>query len=136
MRHGWTISRILIVLGVALGGFTRHARGGEPTDDRLGMRTVPIVLLTRSDVQRDLKLDPKQVDVCRQRGSCIYDRAARLSGRKDAGATGGAKGGRSRNECSGSTTISPPNSLTASSRSICSGKVHRRCSAGHSSMKA
>jgi hypothetical protein len=86
MRHGWAVFRTLIVLGVGLGGFTPHARGSDLGDDRLGMRTVPIVLLTRSDVQKDLKLDTRQIAACRQAMVALYDRAALLKGRKDAGA--------------------------------------------------
>ena len=86
MRHGWTVFPTLIVLGLGLCGFTRPARGGEPLDDRLGMRTVPIFLLTRSDVQADLKLDPKQVAMCRRGAIALQRRASLLRGRKDAGA--------------------------------------------------
>ena len=57
MRQGSTVATALIVLGLTVAGFTPIARSGEPLDDRLGIRTVPIFLLTRSDVQADLKLD-------------------------------------------------------------------------------
>ena len=87
MRHGWTVFPTLIVLGMGLSGFTRPARGGEPLDDRLGTRTVPIFLLTRSDVQADLKLDPKQIAICRRGAIALQRRALLLRGRKDAGAT-------------------------------------------------
>ena len=66
MRHGWTVFRTLVILGVGLGGFTRNARGGELADDRLGIQMSPIVLLARSDVQKDLNLDPRQVAACRR----------------------------------------------------------------------
>ncbi len=86
MRHGWTVFRTLIILGVGLCGFTRHAHGGELADDRLGMQTAPILLLTRSDVQKSLNLEPRQIAACRQAAVALYDRAALLKGRKDAGA--------------------------------------------------
>jgi hypothetical protein len=86
MRHGWTVFRTLVVLGVGLGGFTRNALGGELADDRLGMQIAPIVLLARSDVQRDLNLEPRQIAACRRAAGALYDRAALLKGRKDAGA--------------------------------------------------
>ena len=86
MRHGWTVFPTLIILGLGLCGFAKPARGGEPLDDRLGMRTVPIFLLTRSDVQADLKLDPKQVAICGRAAVALQRRAMLLRGRKDAGA--------------------------------------------------
>jgi hypothetical protein len=91
MRHGWKIARSLIIMGVVLCGLTRHALGGEPTDDRLGMRTVPILLLSRSDVQKDLNLGPKQSIECKQAALKFYDRAFRLKGRKDPGAQAARK---------------------------------------------
>ena len=86
MRHGWTVVRTLIILGTGLCGFSPRVQGGELTDDRLGIRTVPILLLTRSDVQRALNLEPKQGAECRRAAFALYDRAAVLRGRKDAGA--------------------------------------------------
>jgi hypothetical protein len=87
MRHGWTVFPTLIILGLGLCGFAKPARGGEPLDDLLGRRTVPIFLLTRSDVQADLKLDPKQVAICSHAAITLQHRALRLRGRKDAGAS-------------------------------------------------
>jgi hypothetical protein len=86
MRHRWTVFPTLIILGLGLCGFAKPARGGEPLDDLLGRRTVPIFLLTRSDVQADLKLDPKQVAICGHAAITLQHRALRLRGRKDAGA--------------------------------------------------
>ena len=86
MRHGWAVFRTLVVLGVALGGFTQHAFGGELADDHLGMQMSPLVLLCASDVQKDLNLDRGQIAVCRRATVAFYDRAALLKGRKDAGA--------------------------------------------------
>ena len=97
MRHGWTVFRTLIVLGLALGGFARHAHAGEPTDDRLGIRTTPLLLLTRADVQKDLGLSPQQGEQCKHAALAFYDRAVRLRGRKDA-ARSRAKGDRSADE--------------------------------------
>ena len=91
MHHGWKIARSLIIMGLAVCGLTGHALGREPTDDRLGMRTVPILLLTRSDVQKDLNLGPKQSTECKQAALKFYDRAFRLKGRKDAGAQAARK---------------------------------------------
>jgi hypothetical protein len=86
MRHGWTVFPTLIVLGLGLCVFSRPARGGEPLDNRLGWRTAPIFLLTRSDVQADLKLDAKQVAICGRAAAELQRRALPLRGRKDSGA--------------------------------------------------
>lgn len=86
MRHGSTLFRTLILVVLGVGGFTGYALGGELADDRLGMRTVPILLLTRSDVQKALNLEPQQVATCRRAAVALYDRAALVKGRKDAGA--------------------------------------------------
>jgi hypothetical protein len=83
MRHGWTIYPILFVSVVAVGGFMPRAEGSEPTDDRLGERTVPILLLVRTDVQVDLKLSPDQVVACHRAAKAFQHRASRLIGRKD-----------------------------------------------------
>ena len=86
MRHGWTVFPTLIFLGLGLCGFSWPARAGEPLDDLLGRRTVPIVLLLRSDVQLDLNLKPKQVMECERAAVSLYDRASGLKGRRDSGA--------------------------------------------------
>jgi hypothetical protein len=87
MCHGWTVFPTLIILGLGFCGFTRPARGGEPLDDRLGTRTAPIILLTRSDIQADLKLDAKQISVCNRAAQALQRQAYLLKGRKDAAAT-------------------------------------------------
>jgi len=78
MRHGWTVLPLLIFFGL---GFARPARGGEPLDQRLGMRTAPIFLLTRSDVQTDLKLDSNQVAECHRAAVALYRKATSLKGK-------------------------------------------------------
>jgi hypothetical protein len=86
MRHGWTIVPGLIVCALELGGFATPAVAGELTDDRLGNRTVPIFLLTRSDIQADLRLKPEQVVECTRAAVAFQRRAFRLVGRKDSAA--------------------------------------------------
>jgi hypothetical protein len=85
MRHGLTVFPTLIILGLGLCGVTRPAHGGEPLDDRLGGRTVPIFLLTRSDIQADLKLTSEQVIECQRAAPAFQRMASRLIGRKDPG---------------------------------------------------
>lgn len=83
MRHGSTVFPTLIILGLGLGGLARSALGGEPLDDRLGRRTVPIFLLTRSEIQADLKLTSEQVTECHRAARTFQRLASRLIGRKD-----------------------------------------------------
>jgi len=85
MRHGSTVVTVLIAMGVALAGFTRVARSGEPLDDRLGIRTAPIVLLIRPDVQADLKLTPAQISESRRAAAALHDKALGLRGKTEAG---------------------------------------------------
>jgi len=82
MRHGWTVVQALVVLGVGLLQFTDFARGAEPLDDRLGIRTAPIFLLTRSDVQADLKIDPKLAAACQRVAASLRHKASALKGSK------------------------------------------------------
>jgi hypothetical protein len=83
MRHGSTIVSTLAVLGLALGGLSSFARSSEPLDDRLGIRTAPIFLLMRPDVQADLRLNASQVSQCTRAAHVFYRRALTL--RKKAG---------------------------------------------------
>ncbi len=82
MRHGWTVVPTLVVFGLALLQFTGRARADEPLDDRLGIRTAPIFLLTRSDIQADLKIDPKLAAACRHVAASIRHKASVLKGAK------------------------------------------------------
>jgi hypothetical protein len=81
MRHGWMVFLLLSFLSLGPLGFARQARGGEPLDQRLGIRTAPIFLLTRSDVQTDLKLDSKQVAECHRAALTLYRKATGLKGK-------------------------------------------------------
>jgi hypothetical protein len=82
MRHGWTVVPTLVVLGLGLSQFTERARGAEPLDDRLGIRTAPIFLMTRSDIQSDLKIDPKLAAACRHVAASLRHKASALKGAK------------------------------------------------------
>ncbi len=53
-------------------------------DSRLGVRTAPILLLSRTDVQADLKLSSEQVLSARRTIADLHARAAALVGRPDA----------------------------------------------------
>jgi len=67
MRHGglWTVLRAVLWLIVGIGGLVqeRAALAQEWTlpDSRQGIRTAPLPLLSRPDVQAELRLDQSQV---------------------------------------------------------------------------
>jgi hypothetical protein len=85
MSHGLTGVRACLLVGVAVLGFTRDARSGDPLDDRLGVRSAPIFLLTRADVQRDLALQDSQVAEIQHEASELYRKARALKGNKASG---------------------------------------------------
>jgi hypothetical protein len=59
----------------------RTAAGSEPLDDRLGMRTPLLFLLVRSDIQKDLGLEPARVAEVNRFAAELYERALSLKGR-------------------------------------------------------
>jgi hypothetical protein len=79
MRHGLTVA--LVGLGFGLLGLARAGESGEPLDDQLGRRIQPIFLLTRVDVQTDLKLLPDQIAGVNQAGEILYRKAQMLRGK-------------------------------------------------------
>ncbi len=86
MRHGSTIAPAFFALGLLLAGWNAAGLAGEPLDDRLGIRTAPIMLLLRSDVQADLQLDAQQVALCRRAAQALYQRALAIKGQTGPGA--------------------------------------------------
>jgi hypothetical protein len=85
MRQGSTVARAAIAIGVTLAGLPPLGRCGEPFDDRLGIRTVPLYLLMRADVQADLKLDPNQVSDSNRAAAVLHAKALGLKGKVGAG---------------------------------------------------
>jgi hypothetical protein len=75
----------MLVLGLAGWAcpFDQSGRAGEWTlpDDRLGIRTAPLLLLSRPDVQGDLKLDRAQILGAQNMINELTRRAAALRGR-------------------------------------------------------
>jgi hypothetical protein len=61
-------------------GAARPITATEPLDDRIGRRVAPIFLLTRSDVQTDLKLVPEQIADANQLSAELHVKAQALRG--------------------------------------------------------
>jgi hypothetical protein len=89
MGSGWlAMAAAWAVAAVACSGLTR-AQGPGPAppralvlgDDRLGTRTAPILLLSRPDVQADLKMETIQVLAAERAILDLHARAAALRGR-------------------------------------------------------
>ncbi len=78
----------LIVLGPSIAASAGPALAAEPvaqrisalTDERFGIRTPPILLLSRPDVRADLGLTPKQTEDAQVEIANLYVRAAALKG--------------------------------------------------------
>ncbi|SRR5579883_520581 len=78
MRHGCIMALATLVL--TLSGAGAQAADDEVMvlDERIGIRTAPILLLARPDVQRELHLDPKQVAGARNTIARLLEEALRL----------------------------------------------------------
>jgi hypothetical protein len=63
MRHGWTVAPagFLLVLAVLGAGPDAPTNPVTVLDERFGVRTAPILLLARPDVQLDLRLEPERI---------------------------------------------------------------------------
>ncbi len=87
VRFRW-IAVLLLVLGHA-----DHARSGDWVlpDSRLGVRTAPLLLLTRPDVQAELRLSPEQVATVERNVADLWSRAAGLRGKSDKEALAGRR---------------------------------------------
>jgi hypothetical protein len=81
MRHAWTVVPALLVFAGGLLASSAPAFGAEPLDERLGIRTAPIFLLSRSDVQADLRMSPTQTAECQRDGAALYRKALGLKGK-------------------------------------------------------
>lgn len=96
MRHGSTrfpavparrallLPRLLTTLVLLLPAAIARAEDWTLPDSRLGVRTAPILLLSRADVQADLKLSGEQILSARRAIADLHARAAALRGRPDA----------------------------------------------------
>jgi hypothetical protein len=73
---------LVVVPGIAALSPAAHA--GDPLDGRRGTRTAPIILLTRQDVQADLRLSPELIADANRTGAEIYQKALALKGKDGA----------------------------------------------------
>lgn len=84
MRHGLIrlLPPFLIIVAIV---FVHPSRAGEThaplPDERLGIRTAPLLLLSRADVRDDLKLTPKQAVEAEKAITDLYVRADDLRGK-------------------------------------------------------
>jgi hypothetical protein len=83
MRHGWIVFQALLVVGMGFIIFETAGLGGEWSlpDGRLGTRTAPILLLSRPDVQVDLRLEPAQIAGARSTINELTRKAMALRGK-------------------------------------------------------
>jgi hypothetical protein len=87
--QGWIVLRALFWVAIGSGPAfvcSTHARAGEWAlpDSRLGIRTAPLLLLSRPDVQADLRLDREQILGAQVTINELTRRAQALRGRTGA----------------------------------------------------
>jgi hypothetical protein len=87
-RHGWFVKTALLWVVTPLAGILLDATGraGEWTlpDNRLGIRTAPLLLLSRPEVDRELKLERSQILGARRMIDDLTRRAVALRGKTGA----------------------------------------------------
>ena len=91
MRQGWkrlrTIAQVLILGSLTLAGSNPAAAGGKPIpDNRLGIATAPLLLLTRPEVVSDLEMSDAQSLAAEEAIARLYNRAASIRGKTGAAA--------------------------------------------------
>src|SRR4051812_7930482 len=88
MRQGqvWAIVNALVCSFFVSGLVPAGVNGGEwmLPDSRVGVRTAPLLLLSRPDVQVDLRLEPGQVSDAQRMIDDLTKRAASLRGKSGA----------------------------------------------------
>jgi hypothetical protein len=88
MRHGqgWVVLSALLCLNFVFGVGAGAGKAGEWSlpDSRLGTRTAPLLLLSRPDVQADLRLEAAQIAGARSITNELTQRALALRGKSGA----------------------------------------------------
>jgi hypothetical protein len=87
MRHGRLLFRALLMLGpgILCSAQSSKANDWSLPDARLGTRTAPLLLLTRHEVQADLKLEPGQISGAQAIIEQLTRRGFALKGKTGAG---------------------------------------------------
>lgn len=80
MRQGCLAALASLALTLSGTGTIAAADAVTVLDERIGMRTAPILLLARPDVQLELHLDPKQVAGARSTIARLLEEALQLKG--------------------------------------------------------
>lgn len=80
MRQGTTVIASALLLGLALAPWPARGDSGSLPDSRLGVRTAPLLLLSRPDVQADLQMSRTQVDEAKAALDDLRAKAAGLRG--------------------------------------------------------
>jgi hypothetical protein len=83
-RRTFVLAMAVLGAGAFL-GLTKSGCGAEPLDDRLGVPIAPLFLLLRSDIQKDLGLEPAQIALVNRVASEFYAKALSLKGKKGPG---------------------------------------------------
>ena len=101
MRQRLTrVPSVAVWVLIALGTSSALIAGSTPVpgprrvplpDERLGVRTAPLLLLSRPDVCADLRLNPRQLDEAEEAITDLYIRAAALRGQVGQPAIAGRK---------------------------------------------
>ncbi len=82
MRAGRRLVILLALLGCLHVPVSEGiAFGAEPLDERLGVRTPLVFLLIRSDIQKDLGLEPTRIAEVNRFAAVLYGRALSLKGK-------------------------------------------------------
>lgn len=74
----------MLAAGLVVAGASQSRAGDGLPDARRGIRTTPILLLTRADVRAELRLSPEQEADAEQAIADLQEKALALKGRNDA----------------------------------------------------
>jgi hypothetical protein len=92
MRHGRIrVATAALLFVIIAPGAASRADSTPLPDDRLGVHTAPLLLLSRPDVRADLRLDAEQAESAERAITDLYVRAEALKGKTGAAAIAGRK---------------------------------------------
>jgi hypothetical protein len=93
LKQGWTILTACLVTSLSMSLAPRACRAGDWVlpESRLGIRTAPLLLLSRPDIQSDLQLDQRQIAGVHQTIETLTRRASALRGKSGGEAVAGRR---------------------------------------------